>query len=1105
MPETPPPPALEELLEQFAWVRNLARTMVREADAEDLAQETMLRAIQSPPRHGQNIRAWLAQISRNISNSNRRRDKRRVAKMAEKAPKPREVPRPDEVFIKQEAGRILREEVESLNANERYLILVRYQEGLSVREIAQALDISLKAAQSRLDRAKAKLRQKMKREFGDHYLVPCLLLSAPLSPPISVAPPVAAAGGSVLAAGGVSAWAWKSLAVILALTLPYLAWSNFQVRPSDAEGAALFAMEMDPDVSVQEPGKAPRQEILAAAADQLAQASVNVKIPVVDAQGLPIPEAQATVWSKVFSRPNFVWLDSHEDSKRLLSQNQADENGFLSLQVEKGRSVMVLIASPFGQVTKRRFTASAGLTALDPVPLAAAGSIQGEVVDESGLPLAGVLILAQFTDKANPYSTKAYVSRSWSSADGSFEIPSLAPGEYFLQMALVGYEQTLSKPFIVTAGRNSAWQALILPVGLDLQTQVLDPENNPIAHAKIWVAHESEISAQSQARVPGPSDQQIYYFSDTQGKVRISGLRKDGRSGLVVNAPGYLKKTIAPVNPNQLPTITLQRGLSVSFQVLALQKPIGGAQVRLIRHRKETSVSYTLRSKSNGMAVFQGLTAGVYQASIVDRRGSFRLPPFEIKRSGQDFLLPLEPGAGISIVALDARSKAIAGLSIQLIYIRPLPEDSQGSVQRGEFPLILEQTDGRGRFQTRAFPGVWEIQAQARGLAPWIERVKLVEGGTLNLEHRFEATGSAAILVKDSGSTPLPRLQIVLLPTRAQAEAKRGRTDDQGAVHFDNLRPGDFWAFPWFGPAPETPPADALKMEVVSGISTALLLTTDLVSRTTFLALNQNLPQGGGYISVSRLPSEQKPDFDSRTRFKLKTKPDGTYGPISLRTGKYRIALKPGPSQPEQRFELTLSPGTETHTLEFAGAGLAGRLVDNTGRALAGVHVELERWVASQNPQSQGFILEAPRGPQGLGPVHTLSDAEGNFYFAMLPKGSWHIQVRTNGWHKPQLAPFHTDGLQETTLGDVALGPSCTLRLDLQGNALEATRMRNVNNAPVGLLHLESGYFYRLHADSQGYIERSDLPAGDYEIHLGDRQPELIRLNPDSITQRSLH
>jgi RNA polymerase sigma-70 factor, ECF subfamily len=1105
MPETPPPPALEELLEQFAWVRNLARTMVREADAEDLAQETMLRAIQSPPRHGQNIRAWLAQISRNISNSNRRRDKRRVAKMAEKAPKPREVPRPDEVFIKQEAGRILREEVESLNPNERYLILVRYQEGLSVREIAQALDISLKAAQSRLDRAKAKLRQKMKREFGDHYLVPCLLLSAPLSPPISVAPPVAAAGGSVLAAGGASAWAWKSLAVILAITLPYMAWANFQVSPSEPVDAALFAMEMDSGASAQGPGNPNRQEILAAAVDDVDPALVSVKIPVVDPQGLPLPEARATVWSKVFSRPNFVWLDPHENSKRLLSQSQADENGILSLQIEKGKSVMVLIASPFGLVTKRRFTASEGLALLDPVPLATAGSIQGEVVDETGLPLAGVLIRAQFADKDNRYNTRAYVSRSWSSTDGSFEIPSLAPGEYFLQMALAGYEQNISKSLIVTAGRNSAWQTLILPTGLDLHTQILDPAGNPVAHARIWVVHESEVSARGQVQIPKSFAQQSYYFSDTQGMVRISGLRSDGNSGLVVSAPGFLKKSIAPVNPNQLPTITLQRGLSVSFQVLAQQKPIRGAQVRLIRHQKETTTSKTMRSNASGLAVFQGLTAGVYQVSIVDRRGSFRLPPFEIDRSGQEFILPLEPGAGISLVALDAQRKAIAGLPIQLVYISPLPDDPQESVQRGEFPLIVDQTDGRGHFQTRAFPGVWEIQAQANGLAQWIERVELIEGETLSLEHRFAATGSAAIVVKDSGSTPLPRLQIVLLSTQTQTEAKRGRTDDHGTVHFDNLRPGEYWVFPWFGNAPETPPTDAFKMEVVAEVRTELALTTDLVSQTTFLALNQNLPQGGAYISVDRLHSEQKPDFDFRTRFKGKTNPDGTYGPISLRSGKYRIALKTGSSQPEQRFELTISPGIETHTLEFAGAGLAGRLVDPTGRALAGVHVELERWVASQDPQSQGFILEAPRGPQGLGPVHTLSDAEGNFYFAMLPKGSWHIQVRTNGWHKPQLAPFHTDGLQETTLGDVALGPSCTLRLDLQGNALEATRMRNVNNAPVGLLHLESGYFYRLHADSQGYIERSDLPAGDYEIHLGDRQPELIRLNPDSITQRSLH
>jgi RNA polymerase sigma-70 factor, ECF subfamily len=1104
MPKTPPPPALEELLEQFAWVKNLARTMVREADAEDLAQETMLRAIQSPPRHGQNIRAWLAQISRNISNSNRRRDKRRQAKMNEEAPKPREVPRPDEVFIKQEAGRILREEVDSLNTSERYLILVRYQEGLSVREIAHALDISQKAAQSRLDRAKAKLRQKMKREFGENYLVPCLLLSAPLPASLSVAPAISATAGTILATGGITAWAWKGLAAMFAVLIPYFAFADFDNPSIDLVEPALYAMEADSGVVGQEPGTAERIEILAAPSKDTENPRISLKIPVFDHRGIPLPNAQATVWSRVLSRPNFVWLDPHENSKRLLGQGQADEQGILTVEVEQGKSVMLLIASPLGQVSKQRFTPSKNKIELEPVRLAAGGIIRGEIVDQVGLPIEGVRIMAQFGGKAKQFSSTSYVSHCWSQADGSFEMASLPPGEYALQMARDGYVRTISAPLVVSAERKSAWQTLTLPVGLSMQTQILDSSGNAIPNAKVWCLHESEAPTSEQSRISLPNRLEAFQLSNGEGNVQISGLNPAGRSTLVVTAPGFLSKAIAKVQPNRLPFITLERGLSTSFKVTSQQKPVAGAKVRLSQSLGLHSYTKTGSSSANGLVVFQDLRPGIYQASVIDERGSFKLPPFEISRSGQKFQIPLDEGAGFSFLGLDPEGNGVPGLPIQMVFVGQLPGTAPASLRRGEFPHILGQTDGLGQFQIKAFAGIWEVMVQTKGMSKLVQKVHLAQGETFNLKHTFQATGAANITAVDSAGAALARLNLVLMPVDRPLEAEQHRTDDHGVWSFDNLRPGLYSIFPWIDQAPSTAPTDSLQIEIVAGVPTNCLLTTDQVCRTTILLLQDQVPVYGAELSIKSMNQELSTGFDSREPRARETKPDGTHGPVALPAGRYQVFVKPSAGMPEQRFELSISPGTKTYTLELEGAEIVGRLADDSGMGLAGIHVELERWVLQTDGQGVSFASEAPRSSRGIGPVHTLSGPDGYFRFAMVPEGNWQIRVRAGSLQKPQTSAIHGDGQNPIDVGTVTLQASCSLKLELRGDALDATRLP-ASKSPVGLLHLETGYFYLMYPDRQGNIERNDLPAGEFEIRLGERQPELIRLNPDSKTERILH
>ncbi|MSR46620.1 MAG: hypothetical protein EXS13_06100 [Planctomycetes bacterium] len=73
------PTAIESWLREAAFVRALARDLVSTTtDADDLVQETWLRARNTPPRAGFAWRAWLAGLVRNVARERRRAELRRT-------------------------------------------------------------------------------------------------------------------------------------------------------------------------------------------------------------------------------------------------------------------------------------------------------------------------------------------------------------------------------------------------------------------------------------------------------------------------------------------------------------------------------------------------------------------------------------------------------------------------------------------------------------------------------------------------------------------------------------------------------------------------------------------------------------------------------------------------------------------------------------------------------------------------------------------------------------------------------------------------------------------------------------------------------------------
>src|SRR5260221_292789 len=148
----------EALLSNAGWVRALARSLVSDAHAaDDLAQETLLAAIEHGPAPGHSLRAWLSLVVRNFARKRHRADLRRQDREASLV-HPDPAPSPADLCERAALHRDLVEAVMALDEPFRRTILLRYFEGLPPRMIASRDGIPVRTVDTRLARGLAQLR-----------------------------------------------------------------------------------------------------------------------------------------------------------------------------------------------------------------------------------------------------------------------------------------------------------------------------------------------------------------------------------------------------------------------------------------------------------------------------------------------------------------------------------------------------------------------------------------------------------------------------------------------------------------------------------------------------------------------------------------------------------------------------------------------------------------------------------------------------------------------------------------------------------------------------------------------------------------------------------
>jgi len=163
----PRSPPIEELLRGEAWsghrswLKRLAAALVVDAaSADDLAQQTLLAALERPPADLTQPRAWLAAVARNLARRFGTSEARRAAR-ERSAAAPERLPATDEIVARAALQVEVATAVLQLEEPYRSPLLLRYFDGLPPRAIAQRLAIPVATARTRIARAVEKLRERI--------------------------------------------------------------------------------------------------------------------------------------------------------------------------------------------------------------------------------------------------------------------------------------------------------------------------------------------------------------------------------------------------------------------------------------------------------------------------------------------------------------------------------------------------------------------------------------------------------------------------------------------------------------------------------------------------------------------------------------------------------------------------------------------------------------------------------------------------------------------------------------------------------------------------------------------------------------------------------
>jgi RNA polymerase sigma-70 factor (ECF subfamily) len=165
--DRPQPANFEEIVRRHqSMVFSIAYHFLQDRpSAEEAAQDVFLQLYQTGPvlESEAHLTFWLRKVACHRSIDYARRRKLRVHVSLDRIPEPASPAEQDDVLL---WGR-LRALLQTLPQKTRMIVILRYQEGMELEEIASVMGIPTGTVKSQLQRGLARLRQKVERSLGE--------------------------------------------------------------------------------------------------------------------------------------------------------------------------------------------------------------------------------------------------------------------------------------------------------------------------------------------------------------------------------------------------------------------------------------------------------------------------------------------------------------------------------------------------------------------------------------------------------------------------------------------------------------------------------------------------------------------------------------------------------------------------------------------------------------------------------------------------------------------------------------------------------------------------------------------------------------------------
>jgi len=520
-------PPIEELLEHGDWVWRLARSLVRsDHDADDIVQETWYAALRQPPRPGGNSAArsaWLSRVVRHaaarLARSRERREQRELH-----AARADESPAADRLHERESARRVLVDEVLALPQPYSEVLLLRYFDELSPREVAQRLGENRSTIRNQIVRGLEILRDRLKRR-RDKDDRPWLLVLAPLIPrttPLSAA----SAGASV-----VSTKVLVSAAAVVALvSVGWLMWP--QNGPADARSVAL-----GPTVSaLEEPSESPSVPPI-----DLAQQNGDRQLVTTEDSSIPVVTSNEpeTLHGRVVDRNGSPVADAEIwTSEWDLGQQPAGRSnpeGRFEVPRPEGRFEVGARHGEYAPSVQWRFDEGQELVdkeLLLTLP-GAGGRLSLQVVDPSGQPITGATarVGKRVENALLPSGETGRTPPPWpcqTDKDGRVSATGLATGTVEVTVRAEGFE-LWSSIYNLVASQDASLK-IALSEGASIAGRISDAAGRPLEGIRVTagprrdydpatVSTKTDIAGHYSLQGVPEGEIRVSARSDTQGNV----------------------------------------------------------------------------------------------------------------------------------------------------------------------------------------------------------------------------------------------------------------------------------------------------------------------------------------------------------------------------------------------------------------------------------------------------------------------------------------------------------------------------------------------------------------------------------------------------------